>query len=283
MTQNPKDSVEDQLKQFYQTSTRYRDDLQTHDESFLEPFLILVNRYLHPGDRILDLGCGTGLSTHLLNQAGYNACGVDLSPLFLRVEKERNPELDLIAGNAVQLPFPDATFDAVAAFEFVEHIPDVPALLDEILRVLKNRGYILFHSPNLISPYLPAFDLLRMIMGGQGRPVFAEDLGQAFRWLRFNLRLSWIKKFARQPHFHYRDPDLTERRIGGDSDSVYLANPMDIALYLQGKGCRIENRSHAMSLRNKILVALTPNFAPYMGMVALKRSRSQEIVKTEFK
>lgn len=263
-------SVDERLTQYYQSSIRYRDDLKTHGRSFLEPFLILVKRYVKQNAQILDLGCGTGLSTRLLNESGYCALGLDLSPLFLSVEKQENSQTDLIAGNAFQLPFPDRIFDAVVAFEFIEHVSDIPRLLDEILRVLKDGGHILFHSPNLLSPYLPAFDLLRLLIGREGRPVFAENLPQAFRWLLFNLTMSLRKRITGKPSFQYREPDLSERRIGGDSDSVYLANPQDLARYLRKKGCVIINRAHAMSRKNKILAALTPNFAPYMGLVAYK-------------
>src|SRR5690606_35617817 len=150
----------DQLRAYYQTSTRYRDDLITHDEEFLRPFLLLVERYVQPSARILDLGCGTGLSTRLLHHRGYRTVGVDISPLFLSVEKQKQSDLNLLAADALRLPFHDHAFDAVVAFEFIEHIPDVPALLDEILRVLRVRGHIILHSPNLLSPYLPAFDML---------------------------------------------------------------------------------------------------------------------------
>ncbi|MGC9329645.1 MAG: class I SAM-dependent methyltransferase, partial [Candidatus Hinthialibacter sp.] len=125
MTDRTGDSKEERLKRYYQTSVRYRDDLITHDESFLQPFLILVDRYLNKGSQILDLGCGAGLSARLLTQNGYKTCGLDISPLFLSVEKHEHPETNLIAGNALQLPFYDSTFDAVVAFEFIEHIPNV--------------------------------------------------------------------------------------------------------------------------------------------------------------
>lgn len=274
MTGEIDNDINQRLKAYYQTSTLYRDDLITHDERFLEPFLLLIERYVRPGSRILDLGCGTGLSTHLLQERGYDAVGVDLSPLFLTVEKKNHPATDLLVGNALQLPFADATFDAVVAFEFIEHIPDVPALLDEMLRVIKVHGHIVLHSPNLISPYLPAFDLLRFALGREGRPVFAETVPQAAKWFIHNLRLSLKKKFSLRPQFFYREPDLTENRIGGDADSVYLANQMDVSRYLKRKGCMIEQLAHAMSLKNKFIVALTPNFAPYMGVVALKTSRT---------
>lgn len=272
-TQTSREQVASDLKRFYQTSTRYRDDLQAHDERFLEPYLILIERYVQPPARVLDVGCGTALSTRLLMQRGFETLGVDLSPLFLSVEKETHPTTQLAAADATQLPFEDESFDVVAAFEFIEHAPDVPALLDELKRILKPRGYLFFHSPNLISPYLPAYDIARMMLGGEGRPVFAETLPQAWKWLGGNLALSLKKWLLPQTGFTYRDPDLSERRIGGDSDSVYLANPIDLASYLGRNGFIIDQRAHAMSLKNKSIAAITPNFAPYMGLVAHKRSR----------
>lgn len=263
--------LEDRLRAYYQHSTRYRDDLQTHDEEFLEPFLILVERYVRPSSRVLDVGCGTALSTRLLSQRGYKTSGADLSPLFLAVEKKAHPATSLLAASALQLPFADETFDSVVAFEFIEHIPDVPALLDELSRVLLPGGYMIFHSPNLISPWLPALDILRMSFGGDGRPVWAETLPQAWQWLGTNLRESFRRKFSRLPRFAYREPDLSEGRIGGDADSVFLSNPMDIARYLDRNGFIIDQRAHAMSLKNKFIAAMTPNFAPYMGLVAHKR------------
>ena len=272
MTNQSNNGVSGRLRQFYQTNEMYRDDLCHHDESFLYPFLVLVERYINKPARILDLGCGTGLSTRILQRAGYYTVGVDLSPLFLSVEKKESPETELITADAFQLPFADETFDAIAAFEFIEHIPDVPRLLEEMLRVLKRSGKIVIHSPNLLSPYLPAFDLLRLCLGKEGRPVFAETISQAFDWLKQNLWLSCKKRFSAKPEFLYREPDLSGNRIGGDADSVYLANPMDIAAYLQLKGCLIKQRAHAMSIRNKIVAAGSPNFAPYMGLVAIKPS-----------
>lgn len=270
MKETPTDSVRKNLKEFYQSSERYRDDLITHDESFLEPFIILVQRYIEKNSTILDLGCGTGLSTRLLDEQGYSAIGLDLSPLFLQVEKRSNPSTNLLVGDALDLPFPDQSFDAVVAFEFIEHVPNVPALLDEMLRVLKKGGHIVIHSPNLLSPYLPAFDILRLMLKGEGRPVFAKNMNQAVQWFINNMKISILKRLRSRPDFIYRTPDLSEKEIGGDSDSVYLANQMDLATFFKNKGCAIDQLAHAMSLKNKFLVAMTPNFAPYIGFVAHK-------------
>jgi ubiquinone/menaquinone biosynthesis C-methylase UbiE len=272
MVYQPDHDISSRLKAYYQSSERYRDDLCSHDRDFLAPFLLLIERYLRKPALVLDVGCGTGLSTRLLQESGYQTVGADLSPLFLSVEKRENADTNLIAADAFHLPFEDEAFDAVVAFEFIEHIPDIPRLLDELMRVVKVRGYLILHSPNLLSPYLPAFDLLRMMFGKEGRPVFAETMPQAFRWFAENFWLSWKKKLSLRPHFLYREPDLTEERIGGDADSVFLANPMDIARYLYANGWAIDQRAHAMSIKNKCIAAMTPNFAPYMGLVAHKRA-----------
>ncbi len=271
MSYQPDQKTNEELKRYYQTSQSYRDDLLTHDTEFLRPFLLLIQRYVRPPSTVLDLGCGTGLSTRLLSEAGYEVVGADLSTLFLLEEKRVHPATSLLACDALQLPFAEETFDAVVGFEFIEHIPDIPACLLEMKRVLKTYGHVILHSPNLLSPYLPAFDWIRMFFGGEGRPVFAESRAQAWQWFKSNLSISLKKKCSRNPRFLYRKPDLSERHIGGDADSVYLANPMDVARFLKQNGCEINQVGHAMSLKNKLIVALTPNFAPYMGVVAYKR------------
>ncbi len=119
-------------------------------------------------------------------------------PFFWKWKKAGNPDVSLLTANALQLPFADEIFDAVVGFEFIEHVHDVPALLDEMIRVVKVRGHIIIHSPNLLSPYLPAYDLLRLMQGGKGRPVFAETIPQARDWFKQNMRLS-IKKWFSPP------------------------------------------------------------------------------------
>ncbi|MEM8548786.1 MAG: methyltransferase domain-containing protein [Pseudomonadota bacterium] len=112
---------------------------------------------LSPGQRVLDLGCGEGrhvISMNVLN--GADAVGVDLSLNDLSTAQGRRKELvemvepegqaasdalfAVLAGNALELPFPDDAFDAVICSEVLEHIPDYRGALAEIFRVLKPGG-----------------------------------------------------------------------------------------------------------------------------------------------
>jgi len=106
---------------------------------------------LHPGDRVLDLGCGEGrhvISAYL--EAEVDAVGVDLCLEDLRRTQEKYAEFaagqspgssfTLASANALSLPFADASFDKVICSEVLEHIPDYRGALQEIDRILKPGG-----------------------------------------------------------------------------------------------------------------------------------------------
>src|SRR4051812_49953822 len=64
---------------------------------------------LRPGERVLDVGAGTGISTEELGRSGAFAVGADLSTGMLRAGRRARPRVPLVAGDALRLPFPDGT------------------------------------------------------------------------------------------------------------------------------------------------------------------------------
>lgn len=93
-----------------------------------------------PGERILDLAAGTGTSSDPLDRAGARVVACDFSVGMLRVGKGRRPELSFVAGDALALPFADASFDAVTISFGLRNVADVDAALREMARVTKPGG-----------------------------------------------------------------------------------------------------------------------------------------------
>jgi demethylmenaquinone methyltransferase/2-methoxy-6-polyprenyl-1,4-benzoquinol methylase len=95
---------------------------------------------LRSGERVLDVGAGTGVSTVELGRNGAFAVGVDLSLGMLRAGRRARPDVPLVAGDALRLPFPDAAFDAVTISFALRNVVDVEAALRELGRVTRTGG-----------------------------------------------------------------------------------------------------------------------------------------------
>jgi ubiquinone/menaquinone biosynthesis C-methylase UbiE len=103
----------------------------------------LARLTLRPGERLLDVGCGTGALLYALSQRhpGAQLSGVDPVPEMLAVARRRlPPEVELQAGWAERLPFESAQFDAVVSCNMFHYIREPAAALREIRRVLAPGG-----------------------------------------------------------------------------------------------------------------------------------------------
>ncbi|HEY7001295.1 MAG TPA: methyltransferase domain-containing protein [Candidatus Udaeobacter sp.] len=105
---------------------------------------------LKPGERVLDVGCGTGVvARHAAEQLGPGSIvtGVDLSPNMLTVARavsnRRGLSIEWREGNAKQLPFPDSGFDVVLCQFALMFVPDKAAALAEMRRVVSKTGRVL--------------------------------------------------------------------------------------------------------------------------------------------
>ncbi|HCV33162.1 MAG TPA: hypothetical protein DGF10_00725 [Acidimicrobiaceae bacterium] len=105
---------------------------------------------LSDGARVLDAGCGTGHQVADMVKAGFDAVGVEPSLEMRRRAKALNPGVEVVDGSVTDLPFDDASFDAVIALEVLRYLPraDNLAAFREIHRVLRPGGMIFLTMVN---------------------------------------------------------------------------------------------------------------------------------------
>ena len=112
-----------------------------------------------PGDRALDLATGTGDIAFAMDTRCRRVVGLDVTPRMIELAKAKagmtapraSPLPVFLVGDMVALPFPDASFDLVTTGYGLRNVPDLPAAIDEIRRVLKPGGRALsldFNRPS---------------------------------------------------------------------------------------------------------------------------------------
>jgi len=97
-----------------------------------------------PTDTVLDVATGTGaVARELLRQKGCTVVGLDQSPEMLAEAARRLPkEVRLVEASAEQLPFPDASFDALTFTYLLRYVSDPGATLRELARVVRPGGAV---------------------------------------------------------------------------------------------------------------------------------------------
>jgi demethylmenaquinone methyltransferase / 2-methoxy-6-polyprenyl-1,4-benzoquinol methylase len=108
---------------------------------------------LMPGDRVLDVACGTGDLCRDLLAAGYRPIGVDLSAGMLRHARTSAP---LFQGDALCLPVADGALDGAISGFALRNVVDLPALFAELARAVRPGGRV-----SLLDVSIPANPLMR--------------------------------------------------------------------------------------------------------------------------
>lgn len=126
------------------------------DEMFTDAEFSFVLGRVRSGDRLLDMGCGTGRFTVPLAERVAAVTGIDLSPMMLASAQkklaDRGLTADLREGDMAHLPFADASFDVVVSMLALMHIPreDRQQVFHEVARVLRPGGRLLIGVKNSV-------------------------------------------------------------------------------------------------------------------------------------
>lgn len=101
------------------------------------------------GKKVLDLGCGSGISTKRLSDFGAKVKGLDLSRNLIEIARKENPKINFYVGTGRKTPFKKNEFDIISSGLMVHYIKDLNKLFKEISRILKNKGLFVF---SLVHP-----------------------------------------------------------------------------------------------------------------------------------
>jgi 2-polyprenyl-3-methyl-5-hydroxy-6-metoxy-1,4-benzoquinol methylase len=159
-------------------------DVQRRVEVLFDELLTVDLR----GKLLLDLGCGTGWFSRRARARGADVVSVDLGSGLLK-QVLAKARVRPVAGNALALPFRDASFDVVVSSEMIEHTTDPAQAVREMARVLKPGGPLALTCPNRawlwlvnlatalkLRPFqgyenFPSFDLLAQMVRANGLTI----------------------------------------------------------------------------------------------------------------
>ena len=115
---------------------------------FADALFGLCYEFLQPGQRLLDIGIGTGLSSLPFKRAGLDIYGLDGSAEMLHICRAKNFTVELKEWDLRSLPWPyaDNFFDHVIACGVFHFIPNLEPLFREVSRLVKPQGIYAFTS-----------------------------------------------------------------------------------------------------------------------------------------
>jgi SAM-dependent methyltransferase len=104
-----------------------------------------------PSGRTLEVGCGEGRVARDLAGRGHRVTALDASPTLLRAAAERDPRGEYVLGTAEALPFADASFDLVVAYNVLIDVDDMARAVREAARVLARGGRMCVCVPHPVA------------------------------------------------------------------------------------------------------------------------------------
>ena len=122
--------------------TRARTDLPERNLHWLKTLM----KYCLPPAKVLELGCSHGSFVALMQQAGYDACGLEMSPWVVEFGK-KTFEVPISVGPIEDQGIPTGSYDVIILMDVLEHLPNPNDTMAHCLKILKPDGLLLIQTP----------------------------------------------------------------------------------------------------------------------------------------
>ncbi|MFO0944511.1 MAG: class I SAM-dependent methyltransferase [Planctomycetota bacterium] len=231
---------------FYAGIDRRNVYTKDHPDAFERELQAFLDQHDLRRGKLLEIGSGRGVFQDVVP----NYTGMDIAESLRSFY--RRPEQFVVAVDGRPFPFPDHAFDGAFTYATFEHIPSLENALEELLRVVRPGGFILFHAAWQVRPWAsrglsvrPFRDLsLRDRLEKLTVPIRNNVLWRSltvfparfFRTLRFCL-----KKNRREWRIDYRPLDANYQVFWqSDSDACNHIDIHAAILWFQSRGCQVE-------------------------------------------
>jgi ubiquinone/menaquinone biosynthesis C-methylase UbiE len=204
----------------FDTIASVYDDTRYGDDEVVENLGTVVAEHFPPGAVLLDLGAGTGIHTVNLANAcsAVYACDISvnmLEKLVLKTSDKGLTNIIPVRANALDLPFPDNTFDAVIAIHLLHLIKNTDMVISEICRTLKPGGVFistLIHFDNNPPSVSGRIDEIYERLGRQNHIGLIDSPGWSKEEIDPGLRKAFPSvKIVSDPRLNFTLPDHPAR------------------------------------------------------------------------
>jgi ubiquinone/menaquinone biosynthesis C-methylase UbiE len=219
-------ALKHKLVEFWNTHQPYWDGM-TEELSANSPNRRKAASYIPDGTRVLDVACGSAANSYWLAEK-CQYFGSDISQTGLH--RASRPGLRLACGDADQLPFASASFDAAISTFALEHAVNPVQMLREMHRVVRPGGRIVLLGPSWDLPFWYPNALRSKAQKYSWRIAYTAKrfLGQVRGWFLGSL-----------PFFIIDDPDAFHREFIFDADAVYIVWSYEVIEQMKRWGCRL--------------------------------------------
>ena len=144
----------DEIKFFNIFAKRSEYDVFTRNG--YEKLLNLFSNLVRPrkGERLVDLGCGTGAFTKQLRRYELDLTGIDISEECINLAGKSGPGIEFLAGDMERTNFKNESFDIVVFSGVLHHFTDFTKAVQEACRILKKGGRCFAYEPNKRNPLM---------------------------------------------------------------------------------------------------------------------------------
>lgn len=228
-------------REYYKQNNTYSNFLEGQEREGFSKYIDYILKYTKGEDRILDVGCGTGIVVESLIQSSRtDVSGVDISSTSIQKCHEKKLNCEVYDGET--LPFSSDMFDVIGSINVLEHTNNPTEFLNEQFRVLKKDGYFIIVCPNFLS-----------ITNGyhQHTRGIIQKVKNIFSIVGLY--------FSKRAIFEKMTP-IDREDFEPDDDAVNVTNPISILKWSKSKNLKLEYWSSQSAYKKGLINYLDHSF-----------------------